>query len=66
MATTTIQVTDDVLELLKQARDEERAPSYNAILKKMFMKQHRHSIAGILGKNVLTKKEIRSLRDKDD
>ena len=66
MATTTIQVTDDVLELLKQARDEERAPSYNAVLKKMFMKQHFHSIAGILGKNVLTKKEIRSLRDKDD
>ncbi len=66
MATTTIQVTDDVLETLKQLREEENVPSYNAVLKRVLAKQRSKTIAGILGKEFSMKSILKDLRDKDE
>ena len=62
--TTTIQVTEDVLEILKQIREEQDAPSYNAVLRKGLV--HRESLAGGLGPKVSMKEILKDLRDEED
>jgi len=62
--TTTIQVTEDVLEILKQIREEQDAPSYNAVLRKVLV--HRESLAGCLGPKLSMKEILKDLRDEED
>ncbi len=64
-ATTTIQVTEDVLEVLKHVRAEEEAPSYNAALRKI-LASHRESLAGCLGPKLSMKDILKDLRDEED
>ncbi|MBI4016906.1 MAG: hypothetical protein HY363_04400 [Candidatus Aenigmarchaeota archaeon] len=63
--TTTIQVTEDVLEILKQVREEEGAPSYNATLRKMLLSR-KESLAGCLGPKLSMKDILKDLRDEED
>ncbi|MBI4148477.1 hypothetical protein HY490_04260 [Candidatus Woesearchaeota archaeon] len=64
-ATTTIQITEDVLEILKQVREEQGVQSYNAALRKI-LSSHQDSLAGFLGPKMSMKEILRDLRDEED
>ena len=64
---TTIQVSDDVFEVLKQEKEEQEAGSYNDALRQILAKhRRRESLAGCLGKEFSMKKMLPLLRDKDE
>ncbi|MBI4451687.1 hypothetical protein HY642_06955 [Candidatus Woesearchaeota archaeon] len=67
METTTIQVTEDVVLLLKKLRDDEGASSYNEALRGVLIKETRpkESLWGYLGKKSM-REILHGLRDKDD
>ncbi len=64
---TTIQVSDDVFEVLKQEKEEQESASYNETLRKILWCHKRQpSLAGFLGKECSMKKMMVGLRDKDE
>ncbi|MEK6959992.1 MAG: hypothetical protein AABX47_02380 [Nanoarchaeota archaeon] len=65
--TTTIQVTEDVLGMLKRMRDEQKADSYNTALRRVLLGQRcGKSMKGFLGKKMKMDDIMRGLRDKED
>ncbi len=62
--TTTIQIQDQTLELLKKVKEETNSSSYDEAIKRIILRK-KESFFGYLGKK--TKKEIlEGLRDKSD
>lgn len=63
---TTVQVSDDTLELLKKVKEETDAPSYDEAIKKLVLSQTRgSSLGGYLGKKP-SARLLKDLRDKND
>ena len=64
--TTTIQIQDRTLELLKKAKEETKSSSYDeAITKLIITKSKKISLAGFLGKKPI-EWIMKDLRDKHD
>ena len=64
---TTIQVSDEVIAILKQLRSQENADSYNTILRKVLSQnQHQKSLAGFLGKRLTSEQLFQGLRDEEE
>ena len=69
--TTTIQINETTLNLLKQLKDRAKADSYNTIIERLIQESlhPKKSMFGFLNKNnkVITRKRmLHDLRDKSD
>ena len=66
MSTTTVQVTDDTLELLRKAKTETRSSSYNEAIKKIILtRTGKKTLGGYLGRRP-SHQLLKDLRDKHD
>lgn len=63
--TTTIQMSEKALIVLKRLKQEMNAASYEEAIMKMASQRKRKSLAGILGP-MSTKEILKDLRDKND
>ncbi|MBS3167513.1 hypothetical protein J4216_00105 [Candidatus Woesearchaeota archaeon] len=64
--TTTIQISDDTLELLKKYKEQTKAQTYDEVIRNfMKMKDYAKSFRGYLGKKNM-KFIMKDLRDKKD
>ena len=65
--TTTIQVSEDVIEMLKNLRSQFKEDSYNAVIRTLLSKQRQQqSLAGFLGKRLSKKELFEGLRDEEE
>lgn len=62
---TTIQVTEDVLEMLTQMRSLSRARSYNYVLRGLLHKRNK-SFGGMLGRRMSRSEILSDLRDEEE
>lgn len=63
---TTVQISDETLELLKKVKEETKSSSYDEAIKKIvLLRVNESSLAGFLGPKS-SKKIMQDLRDKRD
>ena len=63
--TTTIQVDEKTLKILRKIKDETKSSSYDEAINKLVGSQRTESFAGFLGKRSI-KELLKDLRDKDE
>ena len=63
--TTTVQIQDETLKLLKKIKDETHSSSYDEAIKKVVAMRVQESFAGYL-KKYATKDPYKGVRDKHD
>lgn len=65
--TTTIQINEDTVELLKKYKEQTHSQTYDEVIKKMMtlkVGQYAKKFRGYLGKGISRKELLKELRDK--
>lgn len=63
--TTTIQIDEKTLKVLKKIKNETKSSSYDEAINKLVVNQRKESLAGFLGGRQI-KDLLKGLRDKND
>ena len=63
---TTVQISDETLELLKKIKEETKSSSYDEAIRKIVSSRVNESFAGYLGPKRSSKDLMKDLRDKSD
>lgn len=66
MSTTTIQINEETLELLKKFKNNFKAGSYNEVINIILKGGVKGSLYGAMGKEKSMKKILKGLRDERD
>lgn len=66
MSTTTIQINEETLELLKKCKNNFKAGSYNEVINTLLKGGAKRSLYGAMGKERSMKKILKGLRDERD